>query len=172
MNQEANVAHHVLGKALGQTDVMPVFDKMSDGICILVGVPTGKTLIGHIKECIMLSVLDHLADLPPLFLGRVDTRRVMRTSVQQEHTSFWRRLHIRHHAIKVQPDRILVVVPVFFDLEPRVLEYCIVIRPTWGGNVNLFRAWIEALQESASNTQRAGTGYRLSDSNAVFLHRS
>lgn len=58
--------YHVLGKALGETEVMALRLEMPNRESILVGVAAGKTLIGHVKEWIMLLLFDNVADLPPL----------------------------------------------------------------------------------------------------------
>lgn len=151
---------------------MAVFDKMPDGECILVGVPTGEALVCHIKERIMLPLLQHVADLSPLCFRRVDSSRVVRASVQQDHATFWSGFKILNHTIEVQTNRIFVVVSILLDLESGVLKDSIVIRPARRGYVDLLCAWIEPFEESSTNAQSSGTRYGLGDGNAVFSYRS
>lgn len=74
--------YHVLGERLGEADVVALLDKVTEGKGILGRITARKALIGHVEEGIVTLALDGLADLAPLRLGRIDTRGVMRTSME------------------------------------------------------------------------------------------
>ena len=78
------VQTHVLGKALGEAQLVTLFDEVADRECIAVGIATGETLVCHVKERVVLLLFDHLANLFPLLLCRVNTGRVVSTCVQKD----------------------------------------------------------------------------------------
>ena len=48
---------HVLSERLGEQDVVSLLDEVPDGPGVPVNVPTGKALIGHVKEHQQLPLL-------------------------------------------------------------------------------------------------------------------
>lgn len=158
---------HVLRKRLRETHVVPLGHKVPQRKRILVGITARKPLVRHVKEGEVLSRLHSLGDLPPLLLRRVHTRGIMRARMQQEDAPLGRALDVSHHAVEVKPDRVLVVVPVFLDREPGVLEHRGVVGPGRGRDVDLLRARVPALQERTADSERARAGDRLRDHQAV-----
>src|SRR5438552_18416635 len=96
--------YHILRKALSQRNIMSVIDEVSYSRGVLVCVTACKTLVGHVKEGKMISFLNRIADLPPLWLRWVDTGRIVSTRVQQENATLGRSSDIRHHALQIQTD--------------------------------------------------------------------
>src|SRR5436305_9119088 len=133
---EIEEAHHVFSEALSKGNAMAFLDEVSHRKRILICVSACKTLVCHIKERIMLLLLDNVADLLPLLLGRINPSRIMSAGVQQYDRLLGSGFEISDHAIEVQPNRVLVVVPVLLHLQARVLEDSIVVRPTRGRDVD------------------------------------
>lgn len=70
------VQAHVFRKALAEYDLVPLFDKVSDGKGVVVGVSGGEALVGHVKEREVLLLLDDIGQFLPLIVGRVHTSRL------------------------------------------------------------------------------------------------
>ena len=81
---------------------MALLDEVADSESILVGVTTGKALVGHVEEGVVLALLHGVADGAPLLLSRVNTSRVVGTSVEQDNAALGHLLDILDHAIKVK----------------------------------------------------------------------
>ena len=143
--------------------------EMPDRESILCGVAAGKPLIGHVKEWVMLLLLDNIADLLPLLVRRVYTSRIMGTSVKKNDATLWGSLEILYHTVKVETNGVLVVVSVLYDLQARVLENSIVVCPAGGGYVDLLAGRIVTREELATNPKSASAGDRLSYCDPVFL---
>ena len=164
--------YHVLRKGLAQSNIVALRDEVPHGKCVLVGIPTCETLVGHVKESVVVAFLYRVADLPPLLLGRVDTGGIVCTCMEQEHAVFRGRLDIREHAVEVQPDRVLVVVPVVRHFEPRIIHHRFVVGPGWIGEIDLPCPRVEASHEGPSNPERARARDGLCDGDAIFLQGS
>jgi hypothetical protein len=164
-------AHHVFSEALSKCDTMAFLDEVSYRKRVLICVSTCKPLVCHIKERIMLLLLDNVADLLPLLLGRVNPGRIMSAGVQQYDRLLGSGFEISDHAIEVQPNCVLVVVPVLLHRQARVPEDSIVVRPTRGWDVDSLSMWVETLEEGTTYSESTCTGDRLSDSYAVFPER-
>lgn len=109
--------YHILGKALCQTNVVPLLHEVSHCERVLVCATASKTLICHVEERIMFFLFHHIADLLPLILCRIDAGRIVCTGVEEDNAGFRCGLEIRYHSIKIQSNGILVVIAVFFDLQ-------------------------------------------------------
>ncbi len=70
----------------------------------------------------MLLVANHLRDRLPLLFRGVDTRRIVRARMEQEHRALWRSLERRDEPGKVKPDGLRVVVRILNGLNPDVLK--------------------------------------------------
>lgn len=169
MSSAKDNTDHVLGKALAESNVVALLDKVSRGKRIAVRVTAGKALVGHVEEGKVLLLLHDVADLAPLRLGRVDTGRVVRTGVQQDDALVRGGLEVRDQALKVQANGVLVVVAVLRDLEAGVLEDGIVVRPAGGGDIDLLRVRVEAREERTTDAQGAGAGDGLGNGETVLL---
>ena len=168
---QAIVPHHVLSKALRQARQVTLLDEVAQRERVLVAVAAGEALIGHVEEGVVLALLHDLAQLPPLILGRVDARRVVRARVQQHDAVARRLLQVGHHALKVQPDGVLVVVPVLLDAQARVLEDGRVVGPARRGQVDGLGVRVEAREEGAADAQRARARDGLGGDDAVLPER-
>lgn len=78
------VETHVLGEGLGEGNQVTILDELAEGIGILVSGAGGETLVGHVEEGKVASLLDNLGKLVPLSLGGVDTGGVVSASVHQD----------------------------------------------------------------------------------------
>lgn len=151
---------------------MTLLNKVARRKSVLVGITRGETLVSHVKESKMLLLLDHITDLTPLVRSRVNTSGVMSTSMQQDNAALGSGLQVLDKTIKVQANGILVVVTVLANLEARVAEDGIVVGPGRGREKDLFGAGVEALEESTTDSERAGTGDGLCDGDAAFFDGS
>lgn len=155
--------YHILGETLAQSNVMTLLDKVPRSKSITIGIPTSETLVRHIEKGKVLLLLDHIADLAPLLLGRVDTGRVMRTRMEHDDTVLRSSLDIGHETLKVQANGVLVVVTVRLDLETGILENGTVVGPAGRGDIDFLGVGIETGEECTGNSQssraRDGLGY-------------
>lgn len=123
------VQTHVLGERLSKADVVALLNEVADGEGIFVGVTRGEALVGHVKECVVASLLHGIANLPPLSLGGVDAGGVVSAGVEEEDASLGGGLDVGQHALEVETDGALVVVSVLLHLEAGVLEDGSVVGP-------------------------------------------
>jgi hypothetical protein len=163
------VQTHVLGEGLAQSDVVALLDEVTGSEGILVSVTAGKALVGHVEEGEVVLLLHDIADLAPLGLGRVDTGGVVGAGVEQDDALLGGGLDVGDQTLEVETDGLLVVVAVLGDLETGVGEDSLVVGPTGVGEVDLLRARVELLEESASNAEGTGAGDGLGDDKAVVL---
>lgn len=145
--------YHVLGEGLTQSNLMALLNKVAYSKGILVSVTTGEALVGHIKEGEMTLRLHNVGNLFPLFGSRIDTCRVVGASVEEEDAALGGSLDIANHALKVETNRILVIVAVLLNLEARVTEDSLVVGPRRDRDVDLLLARKESLEESGANAQ-------------------
>lgn len=158
---------HVLGERLGQAGVVALLDKVAQRKGILVGITAGEALVGHVEEDIVVTSLDGSLNCLPLFGSGVDTGRIVGAGVEEEHAALGSGVDIVDHTIKVQANRVLVVVAVLLDLQPRVLEDSSVVGPGRGGNVDLLVAGVPAGEEFTTDPQGTGAGDGLCNNQAV-----
>ena len=149
---------------------MALAHKMPGGESILVSIAAGEALVGHIEEGKVALLLHHIADLAPLFLGWVDTGRVVGASVEKDDAVLRGGLDVGNQTLEVETNGVLVVVTILFNLQARVLEDSVVVGPARVREVDLFRVGIEALQESTTDSQGTGTRNGLGDDEAVLLN--
>lgn len=142
---------------------MALLDKMPHRKGVLVDVAACEALVRHVKEGKVSSILDCLRDLLPLLERRVDSRRIMRTCVEQEHASLGCSFNIAHHPFKVEANRLLIVVSVLLHLKAGILEHSRMVRPGGCRDVDLLGARIEAREEGAADAKRARTRDGLRD---------
>ena len=164
-----NSTYHVLSKALAQSNVVTLLNKVSRSKSITAGITTGKALVSHIEESEVALLLHDVANLAPLVLGGVNTGRVVGASVQEDNAVVRSSLDVGKETLKVKADSVLVVVAVLLDLEAAVLEDGIVVGPAGGREVDLLSVRVETLQESTANSQRTGTRNGLGDDKTVLL---
>lgn len=146
---------------------MALLDEVSHGEGILVGVTASEALVGHVEEGVVALLLDDVADLPPLLLGGVHTGGVVGAGVEQEDAALGGGLDVGDHALEVEPDRLLVVVPVLLDAEAGVAEHRLVVRPRRRRDVDLLVARVEPLQEGGADAEGARARDRLGHDDAV-----
>lgn len=163
------VETHVLGETLAQSNVVALLHKVTRSESILVSVSAGKSLVGHVEEGKVALLLHDVANLAPLVLGRVDAGRVVSASVEQDDAVLRSGLDVGNQTLKVEADGVLVVVAVLLHLDTGVLEDSVVVGPAGGGEVDFLRVRIEALQESATDSQSTSTGDGLGDYETVIL---
>lgn len=64
----------------------------------------------------MLLLPNNHLQLPPLFLRRINPRRVLRTDMQQDNTPLFGILDVLLHSLEIEPNRLLVKVAVSHNL--------------------------------------------------------
>lgn len=146
---------------------MALLDKVAHGKRVLVNVARREALVRHVKEGEVARLLDGLGDLPPLLLRGVHASGVVRAGVEQEDAALGRLLDVLHHPLKVQPDGVLVVVPVLVHLEAGLREDGVVVGPRRVGDVNVLSAGVEGAEEGGGDAQGTGAGDGLGDGEAV-----
>jgi hypothetical protein len=162
-------SYHVLGEALAQDGSETLLDEVAQRKGVLVSVAAGKALVGHVEEGEVVARLDGLGDLGPLLLGGVDARGVVGAGVEQDDAVLGHALDVGNHALKVEADGVLVVVAVLLDLQARVLEDGIVVRPRGVGDVDCFCVWVVALDEGTADAEGTSARDGLGDGDAVLV---
>ena len=94
---------------------MALLDEVAERVGILVGIARGEALVSHVEEGVVVALLDSVADLPPLLLGRVNTSRVVCAGVEKDNAALGHGLDVGDHSIEVEADGVLVVVAVLLD---------------------------------------------------------
>ena len=84
-----SVQPHVLSERLCQSNLVALGNKVTDGKGILGGGARGEALIGHVEEREKFLLLHDVGNFGPLFLGRINTSRVVGTSVEQDDSLLW-----------------------------------------------------------------------------------
>lgn len=146
---------------------MALLDKVTDSKGILVGVTTGKALVGHVEEGKVALLLHNVGDLLPLLGGRVDASRVVGAGMEEEDAALRSGLDVGNHALEVEANGVLVVVAVLLDLETGVGEDGLVVGPRGGGDVDLLVAGVELGEEGSANSEGTSTRDGLCDGDAV-----
>ena len=95
----------------------------------------------------------------------------MRTRMKKNSRPLRGTLDIPLHALKVQPDRILVEILVLLDLQSRVFGNRNMVAPCGCGEVDGLGAGVKAGQEGGADPQGAGAGDTLGDGESVFFER-
>lgn len=162
-------SYHVLSETLAQSNVMALLNEVSGSKGIAVSVTTGETLVGHVEEGKVALLLHDVGNLAPLVLSRVDTSGVVGASMEQDDAVAGGGLKVGNQALEVKTNGVLVVVTVLLNFQARVLEDGIVVGPAGGGEIDLLRAGVEALEESTTNSQSTSTGDGLGDNETVIL---
>lgn len=160
---------HVLGETLAQGNVVALFHKVARSEGILVSVSAGKALVGHVEEGKVALLLHDVANLAPLVLSRVNTGRIVSAGMEQDNAVLGSGLDVGNQALEVETDGVLVVVAVLLHLDTGVLEDSVVVGPAGGGEVDLLRVRVEALQESTTNSQGTSAGNGLGDNETIVL---
>lgn len=148
---------------------MSLLDEVAESESVLVGVTTGETLVSHVEEWVVATLLYNVADGPPLLLSGVNTGGVVCASVQEDDAALGHLLDVLNHALKVEANGVLVVVSVLLHLQSRVLEHGIVVSPAGGGDVDGLCARVESLEEGTAYSQSASSGDGLGDGDSSLL---
>lgn len=163
------VEAHVLCKGLSQSQTVAFLDEQADGESIFIGVASGKTLVCHVEEWIVLLLLDDLADLSPLVLSRVDTGGIVSAGMEQDDAVVGDGLEIGDQALKVKTNGVLVVVLVWLHLQSGVKEDGFVVCPRRGGDIDGLVMRVMALEEGTTYSQSTSAGDGLGDGDTIFF---
>ena len=123
------VEAEVFGVRLGDEELEALLDEVIDGPGVLGEGSGSEALVGAVKEGEVVFGLHHLGDFLPLAVGRVDTRRIVSTGVQQDDAAFRRVLDAADHAVEVETASFPGEVGVALHLEVDVAEDLVVVRP-------------------------------------------
>ena len=146
---------------------MSLLNEMANWESIFVGITGSESLVSHVEESVVLSILDGPRDLLPLLDSWVDASWVVCASVEKEDGSLLSTLDIGNHALEVETNGVLVIVPVLGDLESGVGEDGTVVGPGWVWDVDLLCSWVPFGEELATNAESASAGDGLGDDEAV-----
>lgn len=146
---------------------MSLLNEVADWESIFVGVTGSESLVSHVEESVVLSILDGLGDLLPLLDSWVDASWVVCASVEEEDGSLLSTLDIGNHALEVETNGVLVVVSVLGYLESGVGEDGTVVGPGWVWDVDLLCAWVPFGEELSTDAESASAGDGLGDDEAV-----
>jgi hypothetical protein len=111
------LTYHVLGERLGEDWAHTLLDEVAERKGVLVGVATGKALVGHVEEGKVVARLDGIGNLDPLVLGGINTSWVVGAGVEQDNAALGHGLDVGDHSLKVEANGVLVVVAVLLDLQ-------------------------------------------------------
>jgi hypothetical protein len=106
-----------------------LLDEVAERERVLVGVAGCEALVGHVEEGVVVALLDGVADLLPLLLGRVNTSGVVRAGMEQDNAALGHGLDVGDHTVEVKTDGVLVVVTVLLHLKTAVGEDSLVVGP-------------------------------------------
>lgn len=162
---------HVLGKALAESNGETLVDKVPQSIGITVNVARGETLVGHVEEGKVATLLNLGCNSLPLLGSGVDTSGVVGTSVEQEDRTGRSVLDIIEHTLKVKTDGVLVVVPVLLHGDAGIAEDGLVVCPGWVGEVDGLVSGVEALKERSTNSQSTSSRDGLGNGNGIRSKR-
>lgn len=146
---------------------MSLLNKVADWESVLVGITGSESLVSHVEESVVLSILDGLGDLLPLLDSWVDTSWVVCASVEKEDGSLLSTLDVGDHTLEVEANGVLVVVSVLGDLESGVDEDGTVVGPGWVWNVDLLCARVPLREELATDAKSTSSRDGLGDDKAV-----
>ena len=165
------VKTHVLGKRLRQDRLVSLGNKVSEGKGIVINVSGSESLVSHVKEGEVSLFLAQVGELLPLLMSRVDSSRVVSTSVQENDRVVGSVPQVLLHALKVQTDGFLVKVLVLLDLETRVLGNGNVVAPCRPRQVDGLCMRVEPGQKGHTDPQCTSSRDGLGGSDSLFLDR-
>ena len=120
----------VLGKRLSNDQLEALFDEKPDGGSIAVQVARSEALVGAIEEGEVFLRLHERRDLAPLVESRVDTCRVVGTSVQEDNAAVGGIFQGSLHPVEIQTLGLLVEVRVGSERQADIGENLVVVRPS------------------------------------------
>lgn len=82
------VETHVLGERLCESDLVALFDEVSDGEGVTSGIARGETLVGHVEEREEFPLFYDIGNFFPLGLSRVHTGWIVGTCVEEDDGTF------------------------------------------------------------------------------------
>lgn len=89
---------------------------------VSVQVAARETLVRRVKEGVVLFRQENIRDGLPLLSCGVDARRIVRAGMQQEHRVLRSILQRRNKSIKIEPDRLRVVIRIDALLDADILK--------------------------------------------------
>ena len=164
------VETEVLGEGLSKTDLVTLFNEVTDSESITFHIARSETLVGAIEDDTAVVGLDGIRDLLPLFLGGIDTSGVVSTGVEEEGGLGGSRLDSLEDAVHVQVV-VGIEVGVLLVGNTSGVEDTEVVGPGGVGDEDVF-VTLDVLQEIAEETERTSTRKSLANSNSVFLDGS
>src|SRR5690606_2198522 len=147
------VETHILGEGLAKSNWNLLVDKLTESQSILVSVARSESLVSHVEEGEVTSLLDLLCDLGPLLWGWVDTGWVVSASVEEEDGILWCGTNVLKETVDVKTNGLLVIVSVGLNLQVRVIEDSLVVGPRWVWQVDSLGIWVVTLEESTTNSE-------------------
>mmetsp|Transcript_8514 Transcript_8514/g.21212 ORF Transcript_8514/g.21212 Transcript_8514/m.21212 type:complete len:266 (-) Transcript_8514:35-832(-) len=149
---------------------MAILDEDAQGGGVVLAVSAGEPLIRHVEEGEQLARLHRRRHLPPLLVGGVHARGIVRAGVEQKHGPLLGAVNVLHQPLEVQPARRGLVVAEGALLAPGVFPDVVVVGPGRDRDVHLgvrCKAFHEIRHEAAG----PGAGQGLDGSDGARGHR-
>ena len=162
------VETEVLGEGLGDAQLEALFDEVADGPGVADEITGCEALVGAVEEGEVVALAHGHGDVLPLFLGGVDTGRIMSAGMEEDDGTGRGSAQGGDHAIEVEALGLRGEVGVVGEGESDIGEDLVVVGPGWRGEVERGFVGMEAREEETSqmNGARAGDGLKRAD--AVF----
>lgn len=143
------VKTEILGKGLSNAQFKPLGDEVADGPSVALQIARREALIGAIKERKVLFFADHLGELGPLRLRKVDAGRIVSTGVQENDAARRGLFDGGAHSGKIETFGVRREVGVGFNGKVHVGEDLVVVGPCGGREIGSLvrRARIEPGKE-------------------------
>mmetsp|Transcript_15854 Transcript_15854/g.31047 ORF Transcript_15854/g.31047 Transcript_15854/m.31047 type:complete len:263 (+) Transcript_15854:448-1236(+) len=161
----------VLGKGLRGHDLVSLGKEVVDCPGILVKVARSKSLVSRVKPADVAFCLDSSADAFPLFLGRVNSGRVVSARVKDEDRTVGGAVDVSDHTFVVKVPVLGVPVAVGTLVDASMVQDRVVSAPGWHGCENGPVAK-EFLDKGGTDAETASSGQGLNCSHAAFLDAS
>lgn len=159
------VETHSLGEGLANDHLEALVHEVSKTVGVFVEATGGESLVGGIEEGEERVLGANFGDSVPLFFSRVNTGRVMGTSVEQDSRSSLGFTEIFNHTFDIKSFCIGFVVSVFVGNKTGSGENCVMVSP--GGLTDVERCLSEFLEEFTDNTEGTGSGEGLGTDNSA-----
>ena len=158
----------VLGEGLGDAQLEALFDEVADGPGVADEITGCEALVGAVEEGEVVALAHGHGDVLPLFLGGVDTGRIMSAGMEEDDGTGRGSAQGGDHAIEVEALGLRGEVGVVGEGEADIGEDLVVVGPGWRGEVEGGLVGMKARQEETSQVDGARAGDGLKRADAVF----
>ena len=158
----------VLGEGLGDAQLEALIDEVADGPGVADEITGCETLVGAVEEGEVVTLAHGHGDVLPLFLGGIDTGRIMSAGMEEDDGTRRGSAQGGDHAIEVEALGLRGEVGVVGEGESDIGEDLVVVGPGWRGEVEGGFVGMEAREEETSQMDGARAGDGLKRADAIF----